>query len=76
MENEGAPPIAANEESDDTTRIVVYHGGHPLIRRRGVVLERLRPTRVSREIAEQLATTGDCSVSTQPRLTKEAAPLV
>ena len=52
-----AQPAAATSEPDH--RWVIYRGGHPLIRRYGVVLPLAVPTRVAREIATLLVASSD-----------------
>ena len=41
---------------------VVYRGGHPLIRRAGVVLRREVPQLVTKEVADLLARSGDVEI--------------
>jgi hypothetical protein len=71
MENEGAPSPASDEKDSGTEEeaaniFVVYLGGHPVIRRSGVVLTAGVPKRVSRATAALLTESPDCAYSEPP----------
>jgi hypothetical protein len=65
-ETELAKPKRADVASAPDERWVVYRGGHPLIRRCGVVLRPGAPTLVPGEIAEMLIASGDVEPAAAP----------
>jgi hypothetical protein len=63
MENEGGP-AAPFTDDDDAPRLVIYHGGHPLIRRCGYAFEPHKAKRVPAGVAAVLVALRDFEDST------------